>query len=276
MDGALAAANADLPAYAHVIHWRSVPPFTPGNGLLTGNGRLRRDAIALLHLKESKEMKFLERLQAETLDAQIAFSAVPQLQAGLAGSIDRATYIAYLTQAYHHVRHTVPVLTEARARLAHRPEMAAALDSYIVEESGHEDWILDDIAAAGGDRAAAAASAPLAATKAMVDHAYRVVRSGNPVALFGMVYVLEGTSVAIAESGAAAVKAALGLPDAAFSYLTSHGALDQEHMRYFADLMARIHDPDDQQAIIAMARDIFRLFGAMFAAIPMETIDAAA
>ena len=47
-------------------------------------------------------------------------------------------------------------------------------------------------------------------------------------------------------------------------------------MRYFADLMARIHDPDDQQAIIAMARDIFRLFGAMFAAIPMETIDAAA
>ena len=273
---AVAAANATLPAYARVSHWRRVPPFTPGNGQLTGNGRLRRDAIASAHLKGKGSMGFFDRLRLETLDAQLAFAAVPQLQAGLAGTISRATYIAYLTQAYHHVRHTVPLLTEARDRLAHRPEMARALGEYIAEEDGHEAWILDDIAAAGGDRDAAAASPPAAATTAMVDHAYHVIRTGNPVGLFGMVYVLEGTSVAVAERGAAAVREALDLPEAAFSYLTSHGALDKEHMRFFAELMDRMDDPADQQAIIDMARDMFGLFGAMFAAIPMEALDVAA
>ena len=32
-----------------------------------------------------------------------------------------------------------------------------------------------------------------------------------------------------------------------------HGALDQDHMRFFERLMNRIDDPDDQAAIIAMS-----------------------
>jgi pyrroloquinoline quinone (PQQ) biosynthesis protein C len=154
--------------------------------------------------------------------------------------------------------------------------LVAALDDYIEEETGHEAWILADIAAAGGDAAAAAASAPAPATEAMVAHAYRTIRTGNPAAFFGMVYVLEGTSVAMATQGAAAVRAALGLPDAAFTYLSSHGALDLDHMRFFEALMNRIDDGGDQQAILAMARDMFRLFGGMFAAIPIGALDAAA
>jgi long-subunit acyl-CoA synthetase (AMP-forming)/pyrroloquinoline quinone (PQQ) biosynthesis protein C len=272
---AVAAANATLPDYARVAHWRAVPPFTADNAMLTGNGRLRRAAIAQTYL-EGAAMPFFDRLVAETAADRAALAAVPQLQAGLAGRIDRATYLAYLTQAYHHVRHTVPLMEEARSRLGHRPVLVAALDDYIEEETGHEAWILADIAAAGGDAAAAAASAPAPATEAMVAHAYRTIRTGNPAAFFGMVYVLEGTSVAMATQGAAAVRAALGLPDAAFTYLSSHGALDLDHMRFFEALMNRIDDGGDQQAILAMARDMFRLFGGMFAAIPIGALDAAA
>ncbi|HVQ27412.1 MAG TPA: AMP-binding protein, partial [Planctomycetota bacterium] len=43
---AVDAANATLPAYARVARWREVAHFTPRNGLLTGNGRLRRREIA--------------------------------------------------------------------------------------------------------------------------------------------------------------------------------------------------------------------------------------
>ncbi|MGY2185096.1 Long-chain-fatty-acid--CoA ligase FadD15 [compost metagenome] len=43
---AVAQANEILPDYAQVRHWtRLDQPFTPANGLLTANGRLRRDAI---------------------------------------------------------------------------------------------------------------------------------------------------------------------------------------------------------------------------------------
>lgn len=42
----VAQANAQLPDYAQVHAWKRLPePFTPDNGLLTSNGRLRREAI---------------------------------------------------------------------------------------------------------------------------------------------------------------------------------------------------------------------------------------
>ena len=273
---AVAAANAALPAYAHIKSWLRVAPFTPANGLLTGNGRLRRGAIAEKYLTGETELPFFERLQAETAQAQMRFAATPQLRAGLAGDISRETYIAYLNQAYHHVRHTVPLLQETRARVADRPELEEALADYIAEETGHEQWILNDIEFAGGDARAAAASQPNPATQAMVDHAYDVVRNGNPVGFFGMVYVLEGTSVALATQGANAVAERLGLPPQAFTYLTSHGSLDQEHMKGLAALLNDLDDPEDQQAVIDMANAMFGLFGAVFASIPLEQADAVA
>lgn len=272
--GAVAAVNEDLPAYARIARWCVVPPFTPANGLLTGNGRLRRAVIDRTFPHEDATpmpQTFFDRLVHDTREAQARFAVTPQLVAGLTGRITVADYVAYLTQAYHHVRHTVPLMQEARARLDHRPALVRALDEYIEEETGHEHWILEDIDAAGGDGRAVAASDPAPATAAMVDHAYRTIREGNPAAFFGMVYVLESTSIAMASHGAGAVQAALALPDDAFHYLTSHGALDQEHMVFFERLMNRIDDPDDQQAIIAMARDMFALFGGLFESIELET-----
>lgn len=273
---AIAVASARLPIYAHIKSWRRVAPFSPLNGQLTANGRLRRDVITRKYLNGDKHMPFFERLEAETLAARARFATIPQLQAGLAGAISRETYIAYLTQAYHHVRHTVPLLNETLARMTDRPEIAAALKEYIEEETGHEQWILEDISESGGNAAEAASSSPNAATQAMVDHAYKVVREGNPIGFFGMVYVLEGTSVALATQGAQNVAQKLGLPPQAFTYLTSHGALDQEHMKGLAALLNGLDDPADRQAVADMANAMFDLFGAVFASIPLEVDRAAA
>ncbi|CAN5421528.1 hypothetical protein BH09PSE4_BH09PSE4_11420 [soil metagenome] len=276
VEAAVRRVNSSLPTYARIAAWRLVPPFTPTNGLLTGNGRIKRAAIEQAYPERSSDMPFFDRLVDDTRDAQARFAMTPQLIAGLTGRIGRADYIAYLAQAYHHVRHTVPLMQEARARLGHNPVLIAALDEYIEEETGHEFWILDDINAAGGDCAAVAASPPAPQTAAMVAHAYQTIREGNPAAFFGMVFVLEGTSIAMASNGAAAVQTALGLPPEAFRYLTSHGALDQDHMKFFESLMNRIDDPDDQTAIVAMARDMFRLFGGVFSSVELEADRAAA
>lgn len=45
IEAALAAVNASLPEYARIRQWRIARPFTPANGQLTGNGRLRRAQI---------------------------------------------------------------------------------------------------------------------------------------------------------------------------------------------------------------------------------------
>ena len=217
-------------------------------------------------------MSFFERLEGETSAERFALYSVPQLLDGVAGKISRDTYVAYLTEAYHHVSHTVPLLTAARDRMdeAHAP-FRAALDEYIAEETGHEQWILNDIARSGGDAEAVRTGAPRSSTELMVAFAYDYVSRINPMGMFGMVYVLEGTSIALATHGAGAVSKSLGLGPECFSYLSSHGSLDQEHMKFFETLVNQVTDPVDQAAILHVAKRVFVLFADMFRSIPHET-----
>ncbi|MDN3222493.1 AMP-binding protein [Pseudomonas nunensis] len=58
---AVAEANEALPDYAQVHHWsRLTQPFTPANGLLTANGRPRRDAIVERYRAQLTESAFPE------------------------------------------------------------------------------------------------------------------------------------------------------------------------------------------------------------------------
>jgi heme oxygenase len=130
--------------------------------------------------------------------------------------------------------------------------------------------VLNDIGHAGGDKEAARRSQPGFATEMMVAYAYDTVMRGNPAAFFGMVYVLEGTSISMATQCADAIAAQLNLPKKCFSYLSSHGSLDVKHMAFFEGLMNRITDPADQDAIIHMAKRMFVLFAGLFRSIPHE------
>jgi heme oxygenase len=214
-------------------------------------------------------MTFFERLERETSAERNALYSTPQIVAGLAGRISRETYVAYLGEAYHHVRHTVPLLGLARDQMdpAHA-RFRLALEDYIQEETGHEAWILNDIASAGGDVGAVRAGPPGEPAARLVAFARDYVSRVNPMGMFGMIYVLEGTSIALATHGAKAVAAALGLGPECFSYLRSHGALDQAHMKLFAALMGTVDDPRDQTAIIEVARQVFGLYADLFRSIP--------
>jgi hypothetical protein len=109
---------------------------------------------------------------------------------------------------------------------------------------------------------------PHASTELMVAYAYHEVDRGNPVGFFGMVHVLEGTSTALATHAADTMRAALSLPPEAFSYLSSHGNLDLEHVAFFERLMNRLDDLGDQQAVIHMARMMYVLYGNVFRSLP--------
>lgn len=60
VDIALARVNRGLPDYARVTRWTAAgAPFTPGNGLLTGTGRIRRDSVRS-HYADAIEIPYRE------------------------------------------------------------------------------------------------------------------------------------------------------------------------------------------------------------------------
>lgn len=208
---------------------------------------------------------FHDHLLDATAREREALIAIPIIQQALAGRIDRDDYIAFLTEAFHHVRHTVPLLMACGARLPARLEwLRTAVGEYIEEEMGHHEWILDDLEACGADRTAVEASAPAEATELMVAYAYDSIARGNPVGFFGMVLVLEGTSVALATRAAESIETTLGLPRSAFTYLRSHGDLDIEHTGFYERLMNRLDDQDDRLAVVHAARRFYKLYGDVF------------
>jgi hypothetical protein len=187
------------------------------------------------------------------------------VQRALSGTLPLAQYLAFLGQAYQHVRHTVPLMMAVGARLNSQYDwLRHEILHYLQEEEGHDQWILDDIAAAGGDARAACNAAPALATDAMVAYAYDVAMRRNPVGFFGMVFVLEGTSVSLATRAADQVQAALGLPARAMTYLRSHGQLDQQHIHHLAGILDRLTAPADREAVMRCAQVIYRLYGDMF------------
>lgn len=207
-------------------------------------------------------MTFYPHLQQSTTAERDTLHGAPVIAAAFAGSVTRQHYLNFLTRAYHHVKHTVPLLMACGARLPQRQEwLRTAVAHYVDEELGHHEWILNDIAAAGGDAAAVRASTPDFDTDVMVGYAYDTVMRCNPVGLFGMVYVLEGTSVSLASNAARALQTSLGLPPGAFAYLSSHGALDLEHIDDFAHLVNRFDSADDRAAVVTRAQTFFRLYG---------------
>lgn len=206
-------------------------------------------------------MHFYQQLQNQTAAERQHLLTSPVIALCYQGEITREMYIDFLTQAYYHVSHTVPLLMCAGSRLpASHEAVRGAIAEYIEEEYGHQEWILNDIRACGGDAEKVRHGVPDLPIEMMIAYLYHRIERVNPMSIFGMVHVLEGTSVSIATPIAEQLQSRLGLPEQATTYLRSHGALDQDHLKFFAALMDTVTDEQDQAAIIHTARRVYRLY----------------
>lgn len=220
--------------------------------------------------------RFFDQLKQQTQPAQVQMLMAPVIANVQQGNISKELYIAFLTQAYHHVKHTVPLLMACGGRLTQEYEwVRKALAEYIEEEYGHQEWILNDIKACGGDAEAVRHNIDEGkvgqAIELMISYLYHQIDRHNPMALFGMVWVLEGTSVGIGGQIAAKIQSTLQLPESAMSYLVSHSVLDQDHLKFFEELMNQVTQPEDQQAIIDSANMVFSLYGQMLRDLPTHS-----
>jgi len=218
-------------------------------------------------------MSFYKELTAATEAARNDLLSIPFIQMGAVGKLSLESYMAFLGQAYHHVKHTIPLLMATGGRLHEDKEwLRVAIGEYIEEEMGHQEWILNDIQACGGDKEAVRREIPMPATELMVAYAYDTVYRCNPVGFFGMVLVLEGTSVSLATQAADNIQQSLNLPKKAFSYLTSHGSLDVGHVDFYEKLMNQLVKEEDKQAVIHAAGMFYKLYGDIFRSLPVIAI----
>ncbi|MCP5141021.1 MAG: iron-containing redox enzyme family protein [Gammaproteobacteria bacterium] len=215
-------------------------------------------------------MNFYDRLLAETAAERDDLLSIPFIRHGWAGELSLESYIAFLGQAYHHVRHTTPLLMACGSRVPGDKEwLRDAMAEYVEEEVGHQEWILNDIAACGGDKEAVRHETPGMAAELMVAYAYHVVDRRNPIGFLGMVLVLEGTSVKVASEAADKLRENLGLTKKSFTYLSSHGSLDVSHMGFYENLVNRIEDTADQDFVIHCAKRFYKLYGDVFRGLPL-------
>jgi pyrroloquinoline quinone (PQQ) biosynthesis protein C len=218
-------------------------------------------------------MAFYDDLLKATEAERKQLLSLPLITQGATGKLSLQTYVAFLTQAYHHVKHTVPLMMACGGRLHDNYEwLRVSIGDYIQDEMGHQEWILDDIAACGFDKEAVRNATPSLATELMVSYAYDMVNRVNPIGFFGMVLVLEGTSTAVASQAANSLAQSLKLPPACFVYLTSHGALDVGHTEFYEELVNKISDKNDQTCLIHTAKNFYKLYGDIFRDIEARTM----
>jgi Iron-containing redox enzyme len=140
----------------------------------------------------------------------------------------------YLFRLHCAVRAIVPLMETARARsaeLASTCPVAARLAPYLAqhieEESGHDDWLLEDMEALGMNRADILRRPPPGSVAALIGAQHYWVLHAHPVALLGYVRVVEGTPVQAETLDYLVSK--VGIPWAALRTLYLHAELDIGH-----------------------------------------------
>ena len=120
---------------------------------------------------------------------------------------------------------------ESAGRRADSEPACRALASYYkthaVEETHHDDWLLDDMIAIGMDRAQILSRLPSPAVAELVGAQYYWAMHAHPVSLLGYLAVLEGNPSSLMELDAIRKKHAL--PPAGLRTMIKHARLDPLH-----------------------------------------------
>lgn len=212
-------------------------------------------------------MSFFITLLESTDANRRDLEAIPKVHAMVNHGLNLAEYQAFLHDLYHIVWNFCPIMAAAASRLGDDfREVRYELYERIEEEKGHELWVLEDIAAVGGDVARAKGEPPSAATQAMIAWNYHGADRKHPCSVLGMLYTLEVIASVYGGRVADSIARAIGrnVDGGGFRFLTSHATMDAEHMAKLNVLVKTIEDPAAQQAIIESTRVNFYQFGQLY------------
>jgi hypothetical protein len=152
------------------------------------------------------------------------------------------TYPEHLIRAHCAARANIPLmkttLERARALSAGCPVAARLvpyLDRHIHEETGHDDWLLEDLAVLGVDREAALARVPSPECAGVIGPLYYWVLHTHPVTILSYFFVVEGNPFTVELLDE--VVARTGLPPEALRTFRRHAHLDIRHAAEISRLL---------------------------------------
>ncbi|MEI7064194.1 iron-containing redox enzyme family protein [Dickeya chrysanthemi] len=195
-------------------------------------------------------MNFYQQLQSATSTSQQLMMSAPVIHACRQGTITAEMYVAFLTQIYHHVSYTVPLLMAASVRVPLHQEWARqAMTAYIDAENDYKASLRRKIRACGVEMDTWRQCAVTQWIELMAAYFYDQIQRGNPMSIFGLMHVLEGLNLNITTSTT--------------GQSPSRAPTNQTLQPCFATLMDNINDSADQAAIIHAAHVVYRLYGDM-------------
>lgn len=170
----------------------------------------------------------------------------------------RPRYVEYLYAMHALIRASVPLLERAALRCAELPPgdgLARPLRRYFeehaVEERGHDEWLLADLAVAGADPAEALSRLPDPIVAALAGAQYYWVEHHHPVTLLGYILVLEDNAPAPWLADRLAGRS--GLPVQAFRTMRDHAELDAGHTAALDGLLDALPLTPAQEAAVAVS-----------------------
>lgn len=151
-------------------------------------------------------------------------------------------YPEFLVVLHTMIRSSVPMMEEAAEAAERRaPDdpvaepLAAYYRHHAKEETGHDDWLLDDLEVLGVPRDDVWSRLPPTPVASVVGAQYYWMRHVHPVAFLGYLAVLEGNPPSVEHLQD--VQRRTDLPEEAFRTLVKHAKLDPHHRD---DLLALI------------------------------------
>ena len=165
---------------------------------------------------------------------------------------------SFLLELYSMVRCSVPLMTAAFERASELAAddplaaiAAAYLERHIREERHHDEWLLDDMAFAGLDRAEVQGRAPSANVARLIGAQYCWMRHAHPAALFGYLAVIEGNPPL--PRHLAEIQSVSGYPPEVFRCLHQHAADDIEHLTELRATIMELPLSESNAALISMS-----------------------
>jgi len=216
---------------------------------------------------ESRPLSFFITLVELTDASRRSLEEIPKVHSMMNHGLTLQEYRAFLHDLYHIVWHFCPVMATAAGRCDDRfRQVRYEIYERIEEEKGHEAWVLEDIEAIGGDVRAARHAPPSPPAQAMIAFNYYACERVHPCSVIGMLYMLEVISSVYGGRVSDAIARSLGrdVAGGGFRFLSSHAALDVDHMAKLNRLVKTIDDVDAQQAIVNATQVNFHQFGQLF------------
>lgn len=205
-------------------------------------------------------------LVTETDEARRSFETHSVVLDAVAHGMTVERYRRLLLELYHVVWHFNPVCAAAASRMSdtHR-DVRYFLYEHMNEESGHEEWVLNDLEAMGVEREAARTSQPGVFTAALCGYNYWSADRRHPCSVLGMVYALEVIASVYGGAFSSAMREALLLEgDRGTTFISSHATMDMEHMAILRNVLNDLADAEALAAVTEAAKVNFHHFTRMF------------